>query len=315
MTNFIFNTALSEISSGAIAFPGDNFYAVLTNGVPLISSNTRAALSEVGSPSAELTGKNYTSGVFSSDPALFTNQTFSAATGVVLVKRLGSTPSTSDRVISYSHLFNSSSAPLSLNLSSELMAVYPNASTGWVNVINVFVYNSAGRGGLAMNVSTDGVYYLLGTRNNTVAFDSNNTNPRFQYYRWTNGGGDDFNNALRPTQRIGGGNQSFSPTVRYVIRTPGRRIRANTMALQVSAATTITIRGSNADAYSTSANCWNNLLSDVIYTGAVTTSLTDIVIASSVYYETFIFSAAAGTIFQQIDFYNSQIFSQTLNLV
>lgn len=316
MTNFIFSQAESEISTGSIVFPSDDFYAVFTSTTPAASALTRADLTQVGSPSAPLANKTYSSGVFSSDPASFFGVTMTAAVGIVLVKRLGSSPANSDRVISYSDLYNGLNNALTITTSAENVYVYPDDVAGWINVTTAYVYQAGGRGGLSLSASSDGIYYLLGTQNGTVTYDQSNANLRI---RQLGGNGSLIADGNHVTKRSSAGDVDFGlySNRSFVIKTPGRRIKIGKAAMLFNlGGLTFNIRGSNYQGTWDAASIADLSNSTLIYTGTYSTALTDYVINSTTYYESFIFVGdPSGYSLTQLEFFDSKIYSLTANMV
>ncbi len=171
MANFIFNWATAALAAATLDLSTGNYYAHLVTTVPALGHSTVADLvlpTVSGYASTTLTGLSYNSTRWTFGSFNFPKYSFvSAPTGVVICKRNGATPATTDGIVCYSDFNNSIGQGISLQVGAYVVNLQ-FGSNGAINFSYRYQYNS---GAYINNESVPkGLVYLLGTNNNTASY-------------------------------------------------------------------------------------------------------------------------------------------------
>jgi hypothetical protein len=320
MANFIFTTANTELQNNTINPATDTFYGVLVTATPSILATTRSGLTEVGSPTP-LTNQTFVSGIFSSDPAQFNLFSGTGVNGIVICKRAGSSPATSDRPVSYSNLYNSSNNLIVLNPASEEVIVLPGSS-GWFERQTNYIYTSGSRGGAALNAVNDGIVYLMFTNNNTTAW-SDQTLTKFPTSRAQSTAyvSAAAASAASPFKRSSDGNGQLAgtsggtPSKGVISLAAGRKIKIGTLAIKTfEDGNNYVLSASNFN-ISTPADVFDEAKWEALGTYATSSTLIDRSVNSSTYYQYFRFVPVSGDVsLKQVEFFDSSIYSPNADL-
>lgn len=174
MANFIFNWATAALAAATLDLSTGNYYAHLVTTVPALGHSTVADLVlPTGTYAATpLTGLSYNSTRWTFDSFSFPRYSFvSAPTGVVICKRNGATPATTDGIVCYSDFNNSIGQIISLRVGDYVVNLQ-FGSSGAINFSYRYQYSS----GAYSNTESipKGIIYLLGSANNTQTFANPN---------------------------------------------------------------------------------------------------------------------------------------------
>ena len=239
-TSFTFNQApLNALDSGTFCiFP-----------VSSRPSQTAVVSSDVNSISGFipviLTGRNLTSTGWFFNPFEFPAFTYTTDTvGYVISKLVGSSPSPGDRLVLYSGYGNSLGEDITLPPNSFANRFPIDPVRGLLERIDNFLYTStaAASPAAAPGVFPNGLVYLAGTNNNTIAF-ANPMAPAVpgnsRMYAWRNTDGSTHSGLYDRTL----GNEGATD---HIVDMRLNKIRPGTVVMRTnSAATNVVISGSN----------------------------------------------------------------------
>jgi hypothetical protein len=171
VANFIFNWATAALAAATLDLSTGNYYAHLVTTVPALGHATVADLvlpTTSSYASTPLTGLSYNSTRWTFDSFSFPKYSFvSAPTGVVICKRNGATPATTDGIVCYSDFNNSIGQVISLQVGIYLV----NLQFGTQGAINFsFRYQYSSTTFASTEPIPKGLIYLIGTKNNTQTF-------------------------------------------------------------------------------------------------------------------------------------------------
>jgi hypothetical protein len=184
VANFIFDWAAAALTAATLDLSTGNYYAHLVTTAPLLTHTTVADLvlpSISGYAPTALTGLSYNSTRWTFDSFTFPKYNFAAApTGVVICKRTGSTPASTDGIICYSDFNNSIGQTISLSVGAYVVNLQ-FGSQGAINFSYLYQYNSGDYDATGGDVPS-GLIHLIGTKNNTVSYTNpfNSTNATVQ---------------------------------------------------------------------------------------------------------------------------------------
>lgn len=174
MANFIFNWAAAALADATLDLSTGNYYAHLVTTVPSLSHATVAdlVLPAIGGYSpTTLTGLSNNTTRWTFDSFSFPKYAFvSAPTGVVICRRAGANPASTDGIICYSDFNNSIGQTINLQVGTYVINLQ-FVSAGAINYSYRYQYSS----GAYANTETipKGLIWLIGSQNNTLTF----TNP------------------------------------------------------------------------------------------------------------------------------------------
>lgn len=171
MANFVFNSASAALQANTLDLSTGSYYAHIVTATPILSNSTVNNLvlpSTSGYAATVLTGLSYTSTRWTFANFAFPKYLFaSAPVGVVICKRSGATPVTTDVVICYSAFFNSIGQPITLTTENYLINLQFGVS-GAINFLYRYQYSS---GAFATGEPTPkGSLFMMGSKNNTTSF-------------------------------------------------------------------------------------------------------------------------------------------------
>uniref|UniRef100_UPI00286C1D5A hypothetical protein n=1 Tax=Chamaesiphon sp. VAR_48_metabat_135_sub TaxID=2964699 RepID=UPI00286C1D5A len=174
MSNFIFNWANAALANATLNLSTGDYYAHLVTTVPALGHSTVANLvlpAVSGYTSTPLTGLNYNTTRWTFNSFDFPKYAFvSAPTGVVICKRNGASPANTDGIICYSDFNNSIGQTINLAIGAYVVNLQFTAN-GAIN----FSYRNRYQSGAFNSANTpidNGIFYLLGTNNNTTAWNN-----------------------------------------------------------------------------------------------------------------------------------------------
>lgn len=174
MANFIFNSASAAIAAATLDLSTGNYYAHLVTTVPALGHSTVADLvlpTTSSYASTPLTGLSYNSTRWTFNSFSFPKYSFvSAPTGVVICRRSGANPTTTDAIVCYSDFNNSIGQVINLQVGVYVVNLQ-FGSNGAINFAYRYQYNS-GAFNAVESESPKGLFFLIGSRNNTVTFSS-----------------------------------------------------------------------------------------------------------------------------------------------
>lgn len=172
MANFIFNWANAALLATTLDLSVGNYYAHLVTTAPVLGNSTVANLelpTASGYAATPLTGLSYTSARWTFDSFNFPKYAFaSVPVGVVICRRTGVVPASTDGVICYSDFNNSIGQVITLQVGTYILNLEFGIS-GAINFKNLYQYNS-GAYNSAVAVIPPGLVGLIGTKNSTVAY-------------------------------------------------------------------------------------------------------------------------------------------------
>jgi hypothetical protein len=174
MSNFIFNAAAAALTAATLDLSTGNYYAHLVTTTPQLTDSTVANLvlpTISGYVPTVLTGLNDNGQRWTFDNFTFPRYVFAATppVGVVICKRLGASPAASDQVICYSDFLNSIGQVILTPVGAYLIGLSFGAN-GAISRALRYQYSS---GSYAVgNTVPHGLFYLLGTENNTRGFSN-----------------------------------------------------------------------------------------------------------------------------------------------
>jgi hypothetical protein len=175
VSNFIFNWAAAALAVATLNLSTGNYYAHLVTTIPVVSDSTVADLvipSISGYVPTPLTGLSYNTTRWTFDSFNFPNYAFvGAPKGVVICKRSGASPASTDGIICYSD-FNNAIGQLILLSPGTYVVNLQFTAAGAIN----FSYRNQYISGTYNNTEPipKGLIYLIGTQNNNLAFSDPN---------------------------------------------------------------------------------------------------------------------------------------------
>jgi hypothetical protein len=307
MANFIFNSAEAGLAANTLDLSTGDYYAHLVTSTPILSDTTVANLTlptSVGYEPTNLTGLSYTASRWTFADFTFPKYLFaSAPTGVVICKRVGASPASSDPVICYSDFNNAVGQVITLTVGTYFI----NLSFGVNGAINFsyrYQYISGAYDATGGGVPP-GMIHLIGTKNNTVSY----VNP-FNSANATVGGG-----ATDKSLPLSGGGQTHKAFDFGV-----NLIRPVTFGINILSSSTpnVTLSASNNIGVFNQTNVDNNTFWTNL---GVLTAITQnqwvfFNVTNTTYWRYFRFSQTAAIMyFGEIELYNSYALSPTENFV
>lgn len=339
MAKFIFDTANSQLDNSTLDLSTGTYDAYIVSSMPSTSNNTVADVSVIGN-ALELTGLSNNSSRWTFNNSQFPLYNWTTApAGVVIAKRgnVGN-PATTDQLICYSDAANSLGDVISLGNGNYSIALNFGAD-GAIKYSSFYQYFS---GAYTTGLLPQGLIYLDGTNNNTVAFNSSNLG-------WIGSTNITIANAFdrdpNTTFATHVATLGAANALRFIFYHPDYRLRLNVLSLLegtgvspfylTSGNLTISIGGSNnpnADPITNPSALTDNILWDTLYqvTGpnsgngytAPTTNTTThrFTVGSSVFYKFHRVTlqrqnnSSGNTLLNQMEFMGSAILSPSLNL-
>jgi len=173
MSNFIFSSAAAGLQAGTLDLSTGNYYAHIVTSVPVLNNTTVADLvlpTTTGYTSAALTGLSYNANRWTFANFTFPKYLFAAIpTGVVICKLSGATPAATDIIICYSDFNNSIGQVLTLVVGNYLV----NLTFGVNGAINfLYRYRYSSGAFVTGEAIPKGSLFMIGSKNNTVAFSN-----------------------------------------------------------------------------------------------------------------------------------------------
>jgi hypothetical protein len=314
MTNFIFDWANTAIAAATLNLNTGNYYAHLVTTPPAQSSLTVADLTLPvinGYASTPLTGLSNNSSRWTFDSFSFPKYAFAAApTGIVVCKRSGATAASTDEVICYSDFNNSINQPITLSVGAYVVNLN-FGNNGAINYSYRYQYSS----GAYVNTETipKGLIYLIGTKNNTVAFSDPNPSKITQN---TLG-------ATSFTDRDHTMSASYNGLINMALDLGTLKIRPGTIGIFNYSTTngSVQIWGSNNLGGNFSTNATNTSLYTSLGTFSVTGweyAMKTFVVNNPDFWRYFLFQitpSGTGLSPTEIEFYSSSVLSPTQNFV
>jgi hypothetical protein len=317
VSNFIFNAAAAALVAATLDLSTGNYYAHLVTAAPALTDSTVANLvlsTASGYAPTALTGLSDNSQRWTFDSFTFPRYIFAVTppVGVVICKRAGASPVSSDQIICYSDFLNSIGQVIATPVGAYAM-VLTFGTSGAINKLYRYQYNSGAYVAGANGGIPFGLIYLLGTANNTTTF----TNPSPLKLPSLGIGG---TAQALITDRNSGGTANSTDTA-WDFGNKAVRVGDFGYLHQSAVSTPVTIYGSNnLPGGLTAADITNNAnwtqiatVSAVVNTTAGWHLATS---SSSTYWRYLRFSSGSSTIgLNEIELYNSSIISPTQNLV
>jgi hypothetical protein len=173
MATFIFNWAEAALVATTLDLSTGSYYAHLVTANPLPTHTTVADLTvptSLGYTSTALTGLSYNASRWTFSNFSFPKYVFaSIPVGVVFCKKLGASPASSDPIICFSSFYNAAQQNITLTVGTYFV----NIALGVGGAI-AFSYRYQYSSGVYVNSGPvpEGLIYLVGTRNNTVAYSN-----------------------------------------------------------------------------------------------------------------------------------------------
>lgn len=317
MANFIFNSAAAALTAAALNLSTGNYYAHLVTTTPLLTDTTVADLILPNSPGyigTPLTGLVYTASLWTFNSFSFPKFIFatSAPKGVVICRRLGTTPASTDQLICYSDFTNSIDQAITLQVGTYAVNLQfgPN---GAINFNYRYQYNSGSYS--TIETIPKGLIYLIGSQNNT--FGNFTQIPSTKVNASLLVGTNNFFTANTSFTDRNTGTSTATTTTNMVLDFINNRVQVGKLGFRATFAVTnqVTIFGSNdnlvINSTSISSNVgWTQLgaLASLI----VGWNLFDI---NSPTYWRFIKIQGLSLPCSEVEFYDSAILSPTINLV
>jgi hypothetical protein len=312
VANFIFNWATAALAAATLDLSTGNYYAHLVTTVPAFGHSTVADLvlpTTSSYASTPLTGLSYNSTRWTFDSFSFPKYSFaSAPTGVVICKRNGATPATTDGIVCYSDFNNSIGQAISLQVGVYVVNLQ-FGSNGAINFSYRYQYSS----GIYSNTEPipKGIIHLIGSQNNTITF----SNPTPSKLAGTG------TNAAFLTDRIQT-SQYNQFSQRYGFDFINNKVRVGTFGFYGSqnATTIVTLWGSNNSSGDPLGTMITNEApwTQIGVNPSVGTPLSfSFINSNNTEYWRYIrlTSSSASLNLFDIEFYNSSVISPTLNLV
>ncbi len=307
MANFIFDWALSALLADTLDLSTGNYYAHLVTAAPVSTNTTVANLvipTVSGYAPTALTGLSYNANRWSFDSFNFPKYVFaSAPTGVVICKRAGASPATTDQIICYSAFHNSIGQTIVLSVGTYVVDLQ-FGSQGAINFSYLYQYSSGAYDAAAGNLPP-GLIRLIATKNNTLPF----ANP---FNATTSLDGSGLTDGVATGGTVSGRTAFDFGSTRVRIGTFGARYTSTSSQIST------TLWGSNNVPTWTAADIDNNAFWVNLGSYSVqTVGWNLITLNSSTFYRYFKIARAntVQNILGEIEFYNSSALSNTQNFV
>ena len=176
MSQFIFDSAASQIGTGDLDLSTGTYYAHLLTAAPL-PSYTQSSSLQVSTATnyapLPLSGLSYSGGIFTFTNPLSNRLTSTTAiNGMAILRQGGASPASTDLPIVYSSTQNLAGAETTVTPNGEKVRIIFGTS-GAIQVLSTTGYKSANYSGSAPDQY--GLFYLLGTKYNTQTFQNPST--------------------------------------------------------------------------------------------------------------------------------------------
>lgn len=304
MANFIFNWASAALTANTLDLSTGDYYAHLVATVPALGHSivTDLVLPAIsGYTSTPLTGLSYNSARWTFDSFNFPIYNFaSAPTGVVICKRIGATPATTDAIVCYSDFNNSIGQVINLRVGTYIVSIQFGVG-GAISFNYKYQYNSAAYSPTG-GAFPPGLIYLLGTKNNTQAY----TNP-FNITTALDG--------LAQTDRL----PSATTNQRAALDFGSNLVRFGTVGINWTGANSnaTTIWATNNLASWTAIDIDNNAnWTQIGISASYSAGWNFINVSNNNYYRYFkLTRSSAVNQLNEIEFYSSSLLSTTLNMI